>query len=99
MLAQKLSLEPFRLSSAIKFCKIAESSAEIYARFSPSSIWDNAAGEAIASESGTLMIDLTTQNPPLYGTKNLKSNPFIVISQKFISRKDEILAFIDKQAR
>ena len=99
LLAQKLSLEPFRLSSAIKFCKIAEGSAEIYARFSPSSIWDNAAGEAIASESGAITIDLATQNPPLYGTKNLKSNPFIVISQKFIRRKDEILAFIDEQAR
>ena len=99
LLAQKLSLEPFRLSSAIKFCKIAEGSAEIYARFSPSSIWDNAAGEAIASESGAITIDLTTQNPPLYDTKNLKSNPFIVISQKFISRKDEILAFIDERIR
>lgn len=94
MLGEKLNLEPLRLSSAIKFCKIAEGTAKIYARFSPSSIWDNAAGEIIAMESGAQMIDLKTKNPPLYQTQNLKSNEFIVISKDFIDKKDEILDFI-----
>lgn len=94
LLSQKLNLEPLRLSSAIKFCKIAEGAAEIYARFSPSSIWDNAAGEVVASEVGAIMIDLKTQNPPLYQTSNLKSNEFVVISKEFLDKKDEILDFI-----
>ncbi|WP_170019861.1 inositol monophosphatase family protein [Campylobacter sp. RM16190] len=97
LLSQKLNLEPLHLSSAIKFCKIAEGMAEIYARFSPSSIWDNAAGEVIASEAGAVMIDLKTQNPPLYQTSNLKSNEFVVISKEFLDQKDEILAFIKEQ--
>ncbi|MGB2551579.1 3'(2'),5'-bisphosphate nucleotidase CysQ family protein [Campylobacter sp. MOP51] len=95
LLSQKLNLEPLRLSSAIKFCKIAEGTAEIYARFSPSCIWDNAAGEIIASEAGAVIIDLKTKNSPLYTVQNLKSNEFIVISSKFIDKKDEILEFIN----
>lgn len=95
LLAQSLNLEPFRLSSAIKFCKIAEGMAEIYARFSPSCIWDNAAGEIIASEAGAVIIDLKTKNSPLYTVQNLKSNEFIVIADKFLDKKDEILEFIN----
>jgi 3'(2'), 5'-bisphosphate nucleotidase len=39
-------------SSSIKFCKVAEGSADIYPRFGRTMEWDTAAGHAILNEAG-----------------------------------------------
>jgi 3'(2'), 5'-bisphosphate nucleotidase len=44
-----------RLGSAIKFCLVAEGSADLYARFSPTCEWDIAAGHAVLSAAGGTM--------------------------------------------
>ena len=93
-LATALNLDIARLSSAIKYCRIAENLAGAYMRYSPSSIWDNAAGEIIAAGAGAKMIDLATLKEPIYDAASLKNNEFIVIAKDFLGRKDEILRVI-----
>ena len=93
-LASVLNLDIARLSSAIKYCRIAENLAGAYMRYSPSSIWDNAAGEMIAAGAGAKMIDLATLKAPSYDAAALKNNKFIVISKDFLAREDEILRAI-----
>ena len=93
-LATALNLGITRLSSAIKYCRIAENLAGAYMRYSPSSIWDNAAGEMIAAGAGAKMIDLATLKAPIYDAASLKNNEFIVIAKDFLGREDEILLAI-----
>jgi protein cysQ len=93
-LASALNLGITRLSSAIKYCRIAENLAGAYMRYSPSSIWDNAAGEMIAAGTGAKMIDLATLKAPIYDAASLKNNEFIVIAKDFLAREDEILRAI-----
>ena len=93
-LATALNFDIARLSSAIKYCRIAENLAGAYMRYSPSSIWDNAAGEMIAAGAGAKMIDLATLKTPIYDAVALKNNEFIVIAKDFLAREDEILRAI-----
>ena len=93
-LASALNLDIAQLSSAIKYCRIAENLAGAYMRYSPSSIWDNAAGEMIAAGAGAKMIDLATLEAPIYDAASLKNNEFIVISKDFLAFEDEILRAI-----
>jgi len=93
-LAAALNLDIARLSSAIKYCRIAENLAGAYMRYSPSSIWDNAAGEMIAAGAGAKMIDLATLKAPIYDAASLKNNEFIVIAKDFLAREVEILRAI-----
>ena len=44
--------------SAVKMCAVAEGSADIYPRLGPTSLWDTAAGAAIALEAGCRVMDL-----------------------------------------
>lgn len=93
-LAATLNFDIARLSSAIKYCRIAENLAGAYMRYSPSSIWDNAAGEMIAAGTGAKMIDLATLKAPIYDAASLKNNEFIVIAKDFLAHEDEILRAI-----
>ncbi|MBY0380981.1 MAG: 3'(2'),5'-bisphosphate nucleotidase CysQ [Xanthobacteraceae bacterium] len=45
------------LGSAIKFCRVAEGSADVYPRLSPTSEWDVAAGCAVVAAAGGLVTD------------------------------------------
>ncbi|ABF13835.1 3'(2'),5'-bisphosphate nucleotidase CysQ [Candidatus Palibaumannia cicadellinicola] len=45
------------IGSSLKFCMIAEGSAQIYPRFTPTNIWDTAAGHAIAIAAGAKVHD------------------------------------------
>lgn len=45
------------VGSSLKFCLIAEGSAQFYPRFSYTKIWDTAAGHAIAMASGAVIHD------------------------------------------
>jgi len=53
--------------SSIKFCQIAEGSADIYARLAPTHEWDIAAGQAIVTAAGGTVT--TPEGKPLtYGS-------------------------------
>lgn len=89
-IASKIGFNPFASGSAIKYCRLAELGG-IYVRFSPSSIWDNAAGEAIISAVNAKVFNAKTKQEIRYNLKNLKSPHFIALSEEFINLKDEIL--------
>ena len=53
--------------SSLKFCRVAEGSADLYPRFGPTMEWDTGAGHAIAKAAGADVIDLTTGEALQYG--------------------------------
>ncbi len=62
--------------SAIKFCRIAEGSADLYPRLAPTRDWDVAAGQAIVAAAGGHV--LAPDGTPLrYGTRELLIPGFI----------------------
>lgn len=45
------------VGSSLKFCLVAEGSAQLYPRFGPTNIWDTAAGHAVAVAAGAKIHD------------------------------------------
>ena len=45
------------IGSSLKFCLVAEGAAQLYPRFGPTSVWDTAAGHAVASAAGATVTD------------------------------------------
>ena len=78
-------LEPYELvavGSSIKFCLVAEGSADLYPRFGPTSEWDTAAAQAIVEAAGGAVVTLDGQ-PLRYNTKAELLNPhFLVFGDK-----------------
>ena len=52
MLARVTTRAPLLCGSALKFCLIAEGSADAYPRLAPTGIWDVAAGHALVEAAG-----------------------------------------------
>jgi 3'(2'), 5'-bisphosphate nucleotidase len=70
------------MGSALKFCKVAEGSYDIYPRFLPCMEWDTAAGQCIVEAAGGVVV--TPNGLPLaYNQKESLKNP------SFIARKVE----------
>ncbi len=65
--------------SALKFCLVADGTADIYPRFGPTSEWDTAAGQCIVEVAGGKVVDLSGGSLD-YNTKESLLNPsFLVI--------------------
>jgi 3'(2'), 5'-bisphosphate nucleotidase len=63
--------------SAIKFCLIAEGSADIYPRMGETSEWDSAAGQCFVEAAGGVVVD--TQRQPLrYNMRQTFLNPHFI---------------------
>lgn len=58
--------ERLACGSSLKFCRIAEASADLYPRLAPTSEWDIAAGDAVLTAAGGTVLALDG-GPPLYG--------------------------------
>jgi 3'(2'), 5'-bisphosphate nucleotidase len=67
-----------KAGSSLKFTLLAEGSADLYPRFSPTMIWDTAAGDIILEEAGGIIYDLNK--------KKLKYDPEYLKNPKFIAR-------------
>ena len=52
--------------SSLKFCAIAEGSADVYPRFGPTMEWDTAAGDAVLRAAGGVVLTLSGE-PLVYG--------------------------------
>ena len=65
--------------SALKFCDVAGGEADFYPRFGPTWEWDTAAGQAIVTAAGGIMLDLSGK-PFIYNKEKLLNGPFIVSS-------------------
>jgi 3'(2'), 5'-bisphosphate nucleotidase len=63
--------------SALKFCVVAEGSADVYPRFGPTMEWDTAAGHAVARGAGKNVILCGSDQELRYNKKNLRNGPFI----------------------
>ena len=64
------------LSSALKFCRVAEGEADLYARFGPTMEWDSAAGQAIVEAAGGAVVDLDAA-PLRYGKPGWRNPDFV----------------------
>jgi 3'(2'), 5'-bisphosphate nucleotidase len=93
-LEELLSLIPsheiINRGSALKFCAVAAGEAEFYPRFGPTWEWDTAAGQAIVTAAGGVMVDLSGK-PFVYNKQNLLNGPFIVSSSMEWLKKTGIL--------
>lgn len=74
-------LQPYELvavGSSIKFCLVAEGSADFYPRFGPTSEWDTAAAQAVVEAAGGAVIRLDG-SPLGYNTKAELLNPHFLV--------------------
>ena len=64
--------------SSLKFCAIAEGSADVYPRFGPTMEWDTAAGDAVLRAAGGVVLTLSGE-PLVYGkvAEGLRNPPFV----------------------
>jgi 3'(2'), 5'-bisphosphate nucleotidase len=63
------------IGSSLKFCLVAEGSADIYPRFGPTMEWDTAAGDCVFRYSGKLGV---RQSPLLYNKPSMRNGDFII---------------------
>jgi 3'(2'), 5'-bisphosphate nucleotidase len=68
--------------SSLKFCKIAEGSADVYPRLAPTCEWDTAAAQAVLEGAGGYVYD-TSGNRLLYGKSDVLNPSFIAASGDF----------------
>lgn len=69
-------IERLEYGSSLKFCLVAEGSAEVYIRTTPTLEWDTAAGEAIARAAGAKIV--TFEGKPLRYNKEELTNPAFI---------------------
>ena len=76
-------LEPYQLvavGSSIKFCLVAEGSADFYPRFGPTSEWDTAAAQAVVEAAGGTRASRRTAQRLRYNAKAEVLNPHFLVS-------------------
>lgn len=69
--------ETVSVGSSLKFCLIAEGTAQMYYRHGPTMEWDTASGQAIAEGAGAIMSTPDDQ-PFVYNKTSLLNGPFLV---------------------
>lgn len=63
-------------ASSLKFCRVAEGTADIYPRFGPTMEWDTAAGHAVLLAAGGRM-EQPDGSPFTYGAADFRNGAFI----------------------
>jgi 3'(2'), 5'-bisphosphate nucleotidase len=89
---QKLGdFEMLPMGSSLKFCRVAEGTADLYPRLGLTSEWDTAAAQAVVEQAGGKVIKLDGE-PLSYNTKAEILNPFFLV----IGPQDhDWLSFVD----
>lgn len=73
--------ESFSVGSSLKFCMVAEGSADLYYRSGPTMEWDIAAGHAIVrAAGGEVYKDLDCKEVFTYNKEDLLNGPFLATS-------------------
>ncbi|HEY4368338.1 MAG TPA: 3'(2'),5'-bisphosphate nucleotidase CysQ [Steroidobacteraceae bacterium] len=67
-----------KVGSSLKFCLVAEGSADLYPRFGPTSEWDTAAAQAVVEAAGGAVVTLDGK-PLRYNTKADLLNPSFMV--------------------
>jgi 3'(2'), 5'-bisphosphate nucleotidase len=66
------------IGSSIKFCLVAEGSADIYPRLGPTSEWDTAAAQAVVEQAGGQVLQLDGKALS-YNSKSEILNPHFLV--------------------
>jgi 3'(2'), 5'-bisphosphate nucleotidase len=69
--------EMLPMGSSLKFCMVAEGSADVYPRLGSTSLWDTAAAQCIVEQAGGQVITLAGESL-CYGNVSEILNPFFV---------------------
>ncbi len=75
---QYKEIEIVSKGSSLKFCLVAEGSADLYPRFAPTMEWDTAAGHAICKAVGLQVISRQTDQELRYNKEDLLNSHFVV---------------------
>ena len=78
---QGKNVEVVSKGSSLKFCLVAEGSAQIYPRFAPTMEWDTAAGQAICESVGLKCLLKESGKPIVYNRENLLNDHFAVLHE------------------
>ncbi len=79
--------------SSLKFCLVAEGSADFYPRTGPTSEWDTGAGQCVAEVAGATVLTLPDWAPLRYNGKDSLLNPgFVVIGDAAYGWRDKLAA-------
>jgi len=81
LLARLGSHELIAMGSSLKFCLVAEGSADVYPRLGLTSLWDTAAAHCVVEQAGGGVIRLTGE-PLSYADPSVTLNPFFVVHGK-----------------
>ncbi|MGQ0501153.1 MAG: 3'(2'),5'-bisphosphate nucleotidase CysQ [Panacagrimonas sp.] len=65
--------------SSLKFCQVAEGSADLYPRTGPTSEWDTAAGQCVAEQAGAQVLRLPGATRLRYNQKESLLNPLFAV--------------------
>lgn len=68
--------------SSLKFCKVAEGTADFYPRLGPTMEWDTAAGHAVCKFAGAVVYKYKTREEIKYNKENLLNPYFVVVNSK-----------------
>jgi 3'(2'), 5'-bisphosphate nucleotidase len=69
------------MGSSLKLCLVAEGKAIVYPRFTPTSLWDTAAAEAVVRAAGGSVTDFHGKDLPYDPARNML-NPFFIVAAK-----------------
>ena len=69
--------------SSLKFCAVAEGSANVYPRIGPINEWDIAAGHAVLKAAGGNVISLISSDEVKYNGESLKTPDYIALRDDF----------------
>ena len=78
-LRRLIPYELLRAGSSLKFCRIAEGSADVYPRLGPTCEWDTAAAQAILEAAGGVVLQLDGA-PLQYGKTDVLNPGFVAAS-------------------
>jgi len=70
------------MGSSLKFCLVAEGSADIYPRLGPTSEWDTAAAHCIVNEAGGKVINAETGDELRYNQREGLLNPHFIVQAR-----------------
>jgi 3'(2'), 5'-bisphosphate nucleotidase len=67
------------IGSSLKFCLVAQGSADLYPRFAPTCEWDSAAAQAVVEAAGGCVLEYPKLNPLRYNRRNTLLNPHFIV--------------------
>jgi len=73
--------QPMPCGSALKFCLVADGTADLYPRLAPTSEWDIAAGHALVAAAGGVMVR-PDGSPLVYGRGEILVPGFLAVGDK-----------------